>query len=114
MKCGYAIGRGGHTPWRDPQIEATAMKSSLRKPTEPPRRLPPLLHFLGLHLVLGAAIGVAVVSVMVLLDVAGLKQLLIEADDPVLPLALLYGFNVLTFSSAAMGIAIMTLPADKG
>jgi hypothetical protein len=74
-------------------------------------RLPPILRFLGLHLVLGAAIGVAVVSVMVLLNLAHLHDLLTGADDPVLPLLLLYGFNVLTFSSVAMGIAIMTLPA---
>jgi hypothetical protein len=74
-------------------------------------QLPPHLVFLGLHLVLGAAIGVAVVSVMVLLNLAHLHDLLIGADDPVLPLLLLYGFNVLTFSSVAMGIAIMTLPA---
>jgi len=89
------------------------MKSTFGKLAEPLRRLPPLLHFLGLHLVLGAAIGIAFVSVMVLLNVAGLKDLITEADDPVLPLLLLYGFNVLTFSSVSMGIAIMTLPADK-
>ncbi len=89
------------------------MGSILRKYCEPLRRLPSHLQFLGLHLALGAAVGVAVVSLMVLVNFAGLKDLLREADDPVLPLALLYGFNMLTFSSVAMGIAIMTQPADK-
>ena len=89
------------------------MRTNFRKQAEPPRRLPPLLHFLGLHLVLGAAIGVGFVSVMVLLNMAGLKDLIAEADDPVLPLLLFYVFNVLTFSSVSMGIAIMTLPAGK-
>jgi hypothetical protein len=84
------------------------------EPQGPRRRLPPLLHLLGLHLVLGAAIGVAVVSLMVFFNLAGLKELLTEADDPVVPLVLLYAFNMLTFSSVSMGIAIMTMPADEG
>jgi hypothetical protein len=90
------------------------MMRIFRKLTEPLRRLPPHLHFLGMHLVLGGAIDVGFVSLLVLLNVAGLKDLLVEADDPLLPMLLLYGFNVLTFSSVAMGIAVMTLPADKG
>jgi hypothetical protein len=56
---------------------------------------------------------VGFVSVMVLANMAGLKDLLVEADDPILPLVLLYGFKMLTFSSVSMGIAIMRLPADK-
>lgn len=75
-------------------------------------KLPPLIHFLGVHLVLGAAIGVTVVSLALLFNVAGLRDLLIEADDAVVPLVLLYGFNILTFSSVSMGIAIMTMPAE--
>lgn len=73
------------------------------------RGLPPFLRFLGLHLALGAAIGVAFVSLMVLVNLAGLRDLLSEVEDPVLPLLLLYAFNIITFSNAAMGIAIMSL-----
>jgi hypothetical protein len=86
------------------------MRSSLRKLGESLQRLPPHMRFLGLHLVLGAAIGIGFVSFLVLFNLAGLKDLVTEADDPVLPLLLLYCFNVFTFSSVSMGIAVMTLP----
>jgi hypothetical protein len=72
----------------------------------------PLLRFLGMHLILGAAIGVAFVSLAILLNLAGLRDLLIEADDPVVPLVLLYSFNVITFANVTMGIGIMILPSD--
>jgi hypothetical protein len=66
------------------------MRPDLGENDEKPRwRLPPLLHFLGVHLVLGAAIGVAAVSLAVLCNLAGLHDLLVEADDPVIPLVLL-------------------------
>jgi hypothetical protein len=74
-----------------------------------PRRLPPLLRYLGLHLVLGCAIGVCFVSLLVLLNIAGLHDLMSEAEDPVLPMIMLYVFNMLTFSSVTMGAAIMLL-----
>jgi hypothetical protein len=76
------------------------------------RKLPPLLHFLGVHLVLGAAIGIAAVSIALLFNLAGLHDLLIEADDPVVPMVLLYSFSVINFSSVSMGIGIMTLPSE--
>ena len=74
-------------------------------------RIPPLLRFLGLHLALGAAIGVALVSLIILIDLAGLRKLLMETDDLFVPLLLLYSFNIITFSSVTMGIGIMTMPA---
>ena len=77
------------------------------------QRIPPLLRFLGLHLALGAAIGVAVVSVILLSNLAGLKRLIVEAQNPFVPLLLLYSFNIITFSSVTMGIGIMTLPLEK-
>ena len=89
------------------------MRRILRRLGVQSLHLPPLLHFLGVHLVLGAAIGVGFVSAMVLLNMAGLRDLLSEAEDPVIPLVMLYGFNVITFSGVSMGIAIMTMPADK-
>lgn len=88
------------------------MRPDLGKHGEKPRwRLPPLLHFLGVHLVLGAAIGIAAVSLAVLFNLAGLHDLLVEAEDPVVPLVLLYSFSVINFASVSMGIGIMTLPA---
>lgn len=76
-------------------------------------RLPPLLQFLGIHLVLGAAIGVAFVSLIVLFNVGGLKDLLREVEDPVVPLAALYVLHMLTFSSVTMGAAVMLQREDR-
>lgn len=75
--------------------------------------MPPLFRFLGLHLILGTAIGTAFVSLIVLFNLGGIKDLLVSADDPILPLALLYIFNVFTFSSVSMGIAVMLLRDDE-
>jgi hypothetical protein len=80
------------------------------QPEDALQQVPPLLRLLGLHLILGAAIGVAFVSLILLGNVAGLKKLIVEAQNPLLPLLLLYTFNVLTFSSVTMGIGIMTMP----
>lgn len=79
----------------------------------PKRRLPYLLEFLGLHLLLGSAIGVAFVSLVLLANTLGLKDLIATSSEPLLPLLLLYFFNVLTFASVTMGIGIMRLPWDK-
>lgn len=87
--------------------------SEHQQPERPAHGLPPLLRFLGLHLVLGSAIGIAVASLLILLNVAGLRGLLIETREPFVPLLLLYSFNVITFSSVTMGIGIMIMPLDK-
>lgn len=79
----------------------------------PKRRLPTLLRFLGLNMALGAAIGVAFVSVVILSNTAGLKDLIATSSEPLLPLFLLYFFNALTFAGITMGVAIMRLPWDR-
>lgn len=74
--------------------------------------LPPLLRFLGLHMATGLAIGVIVASMMIFTNLAGLKDLLVGADEPLVAIFLLYAFNALTFAGLAMAVAIMTLPYD--
>lgn len=81
--------------------------------TLPQRRLPMLLTFLGLNMLIGAAIGVAFVSVLLLANVGGLKDLVQQSSDPVLPLFLVYVFHIFTFSGVTMGIAVMRLPYDE-
>lgn len=76
-------------------------------------RLPPLLRFLGVHLIAGAAAGVVFVSLIVLFNVGGLKSLLREVDNPVLPLAALYVLHMLTFASVTMGAAVMLQRGDR-
>jgi hypothetical protein len=77
------------------------------------QQLPPLLRFLGLHLALGAAIAVAIVSLILMTNLAGLKKLIVEAQNPFIPLLLLYAFNIITFSSVTMGVGIMTMPLEQ-
>ena len=76
-------------------------------------RMPQLLRFLALHMAVGLAAGVIVASLMIQLNLAGLKDLLIEEQEPFIAIFLLYAFNALTFGSVAMGVAIMTLPYDE-
>ena len=71
-----------------------------------------LLFFLAVHCGIGVALGVAFAALIVLLNVAGLKDLLANSSEPAVPLLMLYAFCALTFGSLKMGIAIMTLPYD--
>ena len=75
-------------------------------------RVPYLLRFLGLHMATGLAIGVLIASLMIFTNLAGLKDLLVEAQEPFIAIFLLYAFNALTFGSVAMGIAVMTMPYE--
>lgn len=76
------------------------------------QQIPKLIRFLGLHLATGVALGVIVASLMIWSNLAGLKDLLVEAQEPFVAIFLLYAFNALTFGSVSMGIGIMTLPYD--
>jgi hypothetical protein len=77
-----------------------------------PHKVPELIRFLGLYMATGLAIGVIVASAMVISNLAGLKDLLVEAQEPLVAIVLFYAFNALTFASVTMGVAIMTLPYD--
>mgnify|MGYP001033072310 FL=1 len=81
----------------------------------PGRRCQPplLIQVLGISSLLGSAIGVAFISLLLLSNLAGLKDLIAQSSEPYLALFLLYFFNALTFSSVTMGVAIMTLPRDR-
>jgi hypothetical protein len=78
----------------------------------PSKGLPKLLRYLGLHMMSGFAIGVIVASAMIFGNLAGLKDLLVEAQEPFVAIFLLYAFNALTFGSVSMGVAVMTMPYD--
>lgn len=77
-------------------------------------KVPKLLRFLGLHLALGAAIGVAFAALVIMSNVSGIKTLIAESSSPYLVLTLLYAMNALTFASLGMAIGVMTLPLDPG
>ena len=93
-------------------VATTGKEMNLNSGLHRELRVPRLLSFLGLHMATGLAIGVLVASAMILTNLAGLKDLLVEAQEPVVAIFLLYAFNALTFGSVSMGIAVMTLPYD--
>lgn len=77
-----------------------------------PHKWPPMFSFLGKHLAFGFCMGLLFVAMMMATDTAGLASLIFESDRPALALFVFTAFNCLTFSSLAMGIAIMTMPHD--
>lgn len=74
--------------------------------------IPMLLFFLAAHCGIGVALGVAFAALLVLFNIAGLKDLLADSSEPAIPLLMLNILFALTFGSLKMGIAIMTLPYD--
>lgn len=69
----------------------------------------PVLRLLLVNGIGGAAIALALVAAILLLDIGHLGTLVAGYDVPIVPLALLVGGFVITFSSVAMGSAIMRL-----
>lgn len=71
--------------------------------------MPPLIRFLGQHMMFGFAVGVALSSTMVLTNTAGLKDLIAGDGHPYLAVFLFSFMFALTFASVAMGVAVMTM-----
>lgn len=73
---------------------------------------PNLVTFLALHCAMGVAVGITFAALIVLLDVAGVRHLLVESSEPFVPMLLLFVMCALTFGAMKMGIAIMLLPLE--
>ncbi len=74
----------------------------------------PLLRLLAINLAIGASVALLMVGGLVWLNPFGLRDLVLADRSPATALALLlFGF-VITFGSAAMGTAIMTLTQNGG
>jgi hypothetical protein len=74
----------------------------------------PLLRLLAINLAIGASVALLMVGGLVSLNPFGLRDLILADRSPATALALLlFGF-VITFGSAAMGSAIMTLARSDG
>ena len=73
---------------------------------------PSLLEFLALHCALGVAFGILFAAVLILIDLGGIKGLLVESSDPFVPMLLLFASCALTFGALKMGVAIMSLPLE--
>lgn len=73
---------------------------------------PSLLEFLALHCAMGVAFGIVFAAALILVDLGGIKGLLVESSAPVVPMILLFASCALTFGALKMGIAIMSLPLE--
>jgi hypothetical protein len=73
----------------------------------------PLIRLLAINLLGGVAVAVLMLSGLLALNPANLRGLILADRAPATALALLlFGF-LITFGSAAMGTAIMTLGKDR-
>jgi hypothetical protein len=71
---------------------------------------PRLLRFLALHALFGTVAGAFFAIFLIVMNVEGLADLLMQGDRAVIGAAMLIGAFGLTFGAAAMGTAVMLLP----
>jgi hypothetical protein len=70
------------------------------------------LVFLGMHCAMGVAAGTICAAIVVLIDLGGMKQLLVNSSEPFIPMFVLFTMFALTFGAVKMGVAIMSLPRE--
>jgi hypothetical protein len=73
----------------------------------------PLIRLLVVNLLGGAAIAALMLGGLLVLNPGGLRGLMLADRDPAVALGLLAFGLLITFGSAAMGTAIMTLGARE-
>lgn len=72
-----------------------------------------LLRMLLVNAGLGAIVAAVFLAAVLILDIASLGSLISGAETPLLVIGILYSGLLITFSSCAMGAAIMSLPEDE-
>ena len=103
------LGRNNHTQDGIKAKNAAAFSGMRRLSRDP------LFRLLAINWAIGAFVAGLVTAGLLILDTAGLRTLLANSDDPVVPAVVLFCGLLITLTSAAMGAAIMTLPAkDDG
>jgi hypothetical protein len=73
---------------------------------------PKLLKFLALNCAIGVAAGLIFLAGLLVIDLAGLRTLIWDSPNPMLPLALLAAGLSITFGGVAMAGAVMMMPSD--
>jgi hypothetical protein len=75
----------------------------------------PFFRLLAINWLIGAFVSVMVLGGLMVFDTANLRSLILNAEDPILPMIVLLFGLMITLCSAAMGAAIMALPGeDRG
>jgi len=77
--------------------------------------MPPLVRFLLVHAAIGFAIAFVFVGGFLLMDIGGMRTLMLASDIGLVAMALFTFMTGLTFSSVQMGVAVMLLgePEDN-
>lgn len=73
----------------------------------------PLFRLLIWNALAGAAVGLILFGGLITTNTMHLRDLILEADHPLVPVAMLVAGFLVTFSSVAMGTAIMTMPLEE-
>ncbi|MEO1291845.1 MAG: hypothetical protein AAFV62_03290 [Pseudomonadota bacterium] len=76
--------------------------------------MPPAIAFFLRHTIRGFAIALAFVGVILALDLAHLRSLMLNTDLGPMALGLLIFFLGLTFASAQIGFALFSSDAESG
>ena len=78
-----------------------------------PRQTQEMFYFLFRHLAVGVGAAVTVWGGILIFDIAHIRSMAMNYENPFIPLALLLAGLVITFGSVAMGWGIMSLGEDK-
>lgn len=79
----------------------------------PPAPRGGLLRHLAQHLAFGVTVGILFALALVLSNVAGLRDLILDTSQPGIAVFMLCFMNALTFGSLAMGASVMSLPREN-
>ena len=72
-----------------------------------------MIHFLLKHMLLGSFGGVVFAVLLLVLDVAHIRTMLMTSDSPVTIMLLLFSGMIIVFGSVGMGLAVFSLGEDK-
>ncbi|SDU15008.1 hypothetical protein [Stappia sp. ES.058] len=73
----------------------------------------PFFRLLAINWLIGAFVSVMVLGGLMFFDTANLRSLILNSDNPVLPVVVLLFGLMITLCSAAMGAAVMALPSAE-
>lgn len=79
---------------------------------KPPQRQPDPILQLGLRAAMGGAAGIAIVSLLVLANAGGLKDLLLATGEPFIPLWVFEVSFASLFSTLEVSVAILSAASE--
>ena len=71
--------------------------------------MPALVRLYLRSILWGILLGTAFTALVILIDIAGLRRLMLETTKGYLAIALMVGFSALLFSAVQFGIAVMRM-----